>query len=127
MQQIVNPASVMTGGGKKYAHYITVRSTETVNPWYAWAFYCGPIITDTNEAFTVESLQTWLLGLGANPAISPSIEGIPASGYHEDDQVCGVCNTGVSLSVVVRDGNQMKRKQLPTSNLGVFVDRIKEI
>ena len=54
MQQIVNPASVMTGGGKKYTHYITMCTWHwsTSQNWVdkeLVAFCCYP--TDGGAPF----------------------------------------------------------------------------
>ncbi len=54
MQQIVNPASVMMGGGKKYTHYITMCTWHwsTSQNWVdkeLVAFCCYP--TDEGEPF----------------------------------------------------------------------------
>lgn len=102
------PLLLCRGGGKKYAHYLNFGqpNVSATNP--EWGVYVGPIIADSGEAFTYQTLFNWFLGyMPANPAISPAIRGVPATGRYNDYDVYALILKGGSLSFVALQNNMM--------------------
>lgn len=109
MQVIKNPVTAMQGGGKKYAHYLNFGQPNVATTYPEWGVYVGPIITDSGEAFTYQTLFNWFLGhMPINPALSPAIRGVPATGRYNDYDVCALILKGWSLSFVASQNNTMR-------------------
>lgn len=109
MQVIKNPVAAMQGEGKKYAHYLNFGQPNVSATYPEWGVYVGPIITDSGEAFTYQTLFNWFLDhMPVNPAISPAIHGVSASGRYNDYDVYALIMKGGSLSFVALQNNTMR-------------------
>ena len=129
MQVIKNPVTAMQGGGKKYAHYLNFGQPNVATTYPEWGVYVGPIITDSGEAFTYQTLFNWFLGhMPTNPAISPAIRGVPATGRYNDYDVYALILKGGNLSFVALQNNMMVRLgDIQDFDDFEFVDSVVEI
>lgn len=129
MQVIKNPVTAMQGGGKKYAHYLNFGQPNVTTTYPEWGVYVGPIITDSGEAFTYQALYSWLVSrFGPNPAISPRIRGVPATGRYLDDEVCAFGVNGGLLCFIAWKNNMLMRiGNIPDFDDFEFIDAVVEI
>lgn len=123
------PLLLCRGGGKKYAHYLNFGQPNVATTYPEWGVYVGPIITDSGDAFTYQTLFNWLNArFGPNPAISPRIRGVPATGRYLDDEVCAFGLNGGMLCFIAWKNNMMVRLgDIPDFDDFEFVDSVVEI
>ena len=81
----------MQGGGKRYAHYLSVEGSPTgpsYNPRYKWLVNVAPLITDSQDAFTAQSLYQYLIRTwpGTNSQTPQRVESAAASGVFFDGE-----------------------------------------
>ena len=129
MQVIKNPVTAMQGGGKKYAHYLNFGQPNVATTYPEWGVYVGPIITDSGEAFTYQTLYNWFwVHMPVNPAISPAIRGVPATGRYNDYDVYALILKGGNLSFLALQNNMMRPViEITDFDDFEFVDAVEEI
>ena len=126
--KIKNPVTVMTGGGKRYVHYVTIREKEQAS-WvgYSWAVLAAPIVNDTPTPFTLDTLNQWLFTLWGNHNMTSEVTGLSASGYYDGDEVLGLCyNAPPYLGYIRKTENRIDRSYIDP-DVATVIDKISEI